>query len=295
MHYERECWEAPDGDFIHVDWAGDPRAINLLVLFHGLEGGSRAPYARKLAALAAERGWRIAVPHFRGCSGRPNHKVRGYHAGDSRELDWILRRFAATLGSPVYAAGVSLGANALLRWLGEHAEDARRVVLRAVAVSAPFDLVVTGGALERGFSRVYAKYFLRHDLRGKALAKLFSFAGAYEAHRVRGAATLREFDDAVTAPVHGFLDVDDYWRRAAARPWLERIRVRTLLLNARNDPFLPEHVLDATVRLQKAGKLPQELTLEFPEEGGHAGFGWRERWLARRVFEFLTAQDGTGR
>jgi predicted alpha/beta-fold hydrolase len=288
VSYKRERWSTPDGDFIDVDWAGAEGAPQLLVLFHGLEGHSRSEYARSIAAhaVASDR-WRFAVPHFRGCSGEPNLKARAYHAGDSEEIDWILRRFAASHAS-VHAAGVSLGANALLKWLGERGEEARHVVRRAAAISAPFRLTATGAALERGFSLIYAKYFLRYDLRYKALAKLRAFPDVFDEQRVRAAVTLRHFDDVVTAPLHGFCDVDDYWTRASAEPWLPKIRVPTLVLNARNDPFLPNDVLRTVELLRDGGNLPRELVLEFPETGGHAGFAGRKRWLAGRVLEFLS-------
>ena len=146
---QRSRWPTPDGDFIDVDFAGDPLAERLLVLFHGLEGGSDSHYARALAGYGESHGWRVAIPHFRGCSGEPNKLPRAYHSGDSDEVDWILRRF----GKPVYAAGVSLGGNALLKWLGERGGAAREVVLRAAAVSAPLDVAASGETLDLGLNR----------------------------------------------------------------------------------------------------------------------------------------------
>jgi predicted alpha/beta-fold hydrolase len=279
--WRRKRWDTTDGDFIHVDVAGPSDAKQMLVLFHGLEADSDNQYARALAAQALQRRWAIAVPHFRGCSGEPNLLARAYHAGDAEEIDWILRRFAAQ--REVHAAGVSLGANALLRWLGVSGAGAGQVVRRAVAVSAPFRLTATAVALERGGGLFYARRLLRHDLRRKALAKLRAFPGILDEERVRAAANLRQYDDAVTAPLHGFRDGHDYWTGASAEPWLRRIRVPTLVLNARNDPFLPEEVLEEVERQ----RLPAEVTLEFPRTGGHGGFPGRRQWLARRVLEFL--------
>jgi predicted alpha/beta-fold hydrolase len=272
--WRRERWDTPDGDFIDLDWAGSGGP--LLAMFHGLEGGTASHYARAIAAQAAKRGWRCVVPHFRGCSGQANLKARAYHSGDSEELDWILRRLA-----PEYAVGVSLGGNVLLKWLGERGAGAR--LRRAAAVSAPLDLAAAGRALDLGFNRqVYTRSFLS-TLRRKALAKLERFPGLFSALRVRGATTLHEFDDAVTAPLHGFRGADDYWARASSAPWLEHIRVPTLVLNARNDPFLPEAALERAAR-----KAAPAVLLEFPREGGHAGFPGRRGWLARRVLEFLS-------
>lgn len=276
--WRRERWGTPDGDFIDLDWAeggGGP----LLALFHGLEGGSSSHYARKLAAQAQARGWRCVVPHFRGCSGATNRLARAYHSGDSAELDWILRRLR-----PDYAAGVSLGGNVLLKWLGEQGQAAARIVRRAAAASAPLDLAASGHALGRGLNRrLYARHFLA-TLKSKALAKIAQHRLAIDAARVSRARTLHEFDDLVTAPLHGFRDADDYWARASSAPWLRAIRVPTLVLNARNDPFLPHAALEAATR-----EAAKDVVLEFPASGGHAGFPGRGHWLARRLIEHFAA------
>ncbi|HSG75648.1 MAG TPA: alpha/beta fold hydrolase [Burkholderiales bacterium] len=276
--WRRERWDTPDGDFIDLDWAEGGRGP-LLALFHGLEGGSSSHYARKVAAQAQRRGWRCVVPHFRGCSGEANRHARAYHSGDSAELDWILRRLR-----PDFAAGVSLGGNVLLKWLGEQGAAAAQLVRRAAAVSAPVDLAASGHALDRTLNRwLYAAHFLT-TLKPKALAKISQHALAIDATRVSRARTLHEFDDLVTAPLHGFRDADDYWARAASGPWLERIRVPTLVLNAMNDPFLPHAALAAAAR-----RASPDVVLEFPATGGHAGFPGRGHWLARRVLEFCAA------
>ena len=273
--FRRERWETPDGDFIDLDWAGETAGGPLLALFHGLEGSSASHYARAIAAQALESGWRCVVPHFRGCSGELNRLPRAYHSGDSAELGWILERLQAD-----YAAGISLGGNALLKLLGEQGINAR--VKRAAAVSAPLDLAAAGRSLDRGISReIYTRRFLK-TLRKKSLQKLQHHPGIFDAGRVRRATTFWEFDDSVTAPLHGFLGADDYWARSSSGPWLARIRIPTLVLNARNDPFMPESVLDAL------GEVPANVMLEFPRTGGHAGFPGRNRWLAQRVLEFLS-------
>ena len=283
VRFERQRWETPDGDFIDVDFAGERSASRLLVLFHGLEGCSDSHYARAFAAHALSSGWRLAMPHWRGCSGEPNRKPRAYHSGDSEEVDWILKKFSP----PVHAVGISLGGNALLKWLGERGDEARSIVRRAAAVSAPIDLSAAGRALDRGINReIYTRHFLS-TLKPKSLAKLAVFPGLYDRAKLRAARTFREFDDTVTAPLHGYRDADDYWRRASSGPWLERVRVPTLLLNARNDPFLPEHELLAAAR-----NAARSLVLEFPRTGGHAGFlagpfPGRHDWLPRRLLEFL--------
>ena len=280
---ERERWKAPDGDFVDVDFCGDPRAGRMLVLFHGLEGCSASPYARSIAHHASQAGWRVAIPHWRGCSGEPNALPRAYHSGDSEEADWLLRR-CHSIQHNLFAAGISLGGNVLLKWLGERGEKA--IVRRAAAVSAPVDVAAAGDALDRGVNRLlYTSMFLA-TLKPKSLAKLERFPGIYDAERVRAARTFRAFDDVVTAPLHGFADASEYWRKASSGPWLEHIRVPTLLLNACNDPFLPEHALLSATR-----RAAPSVLLEFPRTGGHAGFlagpfPGRE-WLPQRLLEFL--------
>jgi predicted alpha/beta-fold hydrolase len=290
--YRRERWDTPDGDFIDIDWlAGGAARAPLVVLFHGLEGGSRSHYALALMHVALGRGWRGAVVHFRGCSGEPNRLARAYHSGDSAEIDWVLRRMRRLAGGPsLYAVGVSLGGNALLKWLGEQQQAAAAVITAAVAVSAPVDLAAAGDALDSGFSRVYARHFLA-TMKRKSLAKLERFPGLFDAARVRAARTLREFDDLVTAPLHGYSGTDDYWRRASSKPLLARIALPALLLNARNDPFLPARALP------RAHEVSPQVALEFPAAGGHVGFvhgafPGRLDWLPQRALAFLDAAGG---
>lgn len=286
--YRRERWDTPDGDFIDLDWAtaSADAAAPLAVLFHGLEGSSRSHYARALMHAAGQRGWQGVVVHFRGCSGELNHMPRAYHAGDSAEIDWVLRRLRAAHEGPLFAAGVSLGGNALLKWLGEQGAAAGDILRRAVAVSAPVDLHAAADALERGFNMNYTRNFLA-TMKRKSLAKLRQHPGLFDADALRATRTLREFDDLVTARLHGFRDVDDYYSRASSKPWLARIALPTLLLNARNDPFMPGAALPESVALAAA------VTAAFPETGGHAGFPAANgslAWLPQALLEFLSAQ-----
>lgn len=289
VSYHRERWTAPDGDFVDVDYTAQASGAKPLVaLFHGLEGSSSSAYAVTLMRAAVSRGWRGAVPHFRGCSGEMNLLPRAYHSGDHEEVDWIVRRLVAANGSrPIMVVGVSLGGSALLNWLGRHGESARALVASAAAVCAPIDLPVAGNALGRGFNRVYAEYFLR-SMRPKALAKLARHPGLYPSAAVAACRTLRQFDDIVTAPLHGFRNCDDYWQRASSKPWLRGIRVPTLILNAANDPFMPAHALP------RAAEVAPEVRLVYTRSGGHVGypsgpFPGRNDWLPAMLLDFLAS------
>ncbi len=283
--YRRERWDTPDGDFVDLDFldagaAGAPR----VALFHGLEGSSSSHYALALMRALERMRWNGVVVHFRGCSGEPNRLPRAYHSGDAAEIGWILARLAQA-GQPLYAAGVSLGGNALLKWLGESGAGARECLLAAAAVSAPLDLMAAGAALGRGLNMIYTRMFLA-TLRDKSARKLDRFPDIFDRERMLAARDLRQFDDVVTAPLHGFRDTDDYWTRASAKPVLAGIALPTLVLNARNDPFLPAHHLPQQQEVSAAVRLEQ------PEEGGHVGFAsgafpGHLDWMPQRVLAFF--------
>ncbi len=264
--YERERWTSPDDDFIDVDHLAGRPGAPALVLFHGLESSSTSRYALAFALAAQRRGWHFSVPHFRGCSGELNLAPRAYHSGDHEEIGWILGRLRERHGAPLLACGVSLGGNALLRWAEEAGETAARTVRGVAAVSAPLDLAAAGAAIDRGFNRlVYARMFLR-TMKPRALAKWQQHPGLFDKDRMLAARTLYEFDDVFTAPLHGYRDTPDYWRRASAKPHLHAIRVPALVLNARNDPFVPG------ASLPTAAEAGPNVTLWQPAHGGHVGF-----------------------
>ena len=274
--WQRERWTTTDGDFIDVDWlrneaqpagtatAAAPRP--LLVMFHGLEGSSSSHYAQAFAEAARRRGWGFAVPHFRGCSGELNLAPRAYHSGDFEEIGWVLQRFRERHSGPLLAVGVSLGGNALLRWAEEAGDSAAATARAVAAVSSPIDLAAGGHAIGRGFNRlVYTRLFLR-SMKPKALAKLAQHPGLFNRERLLAARDLHAFDNVFTAPLHGFRDTDDYWRRGSAKPHLQRIRIPALLLNARNDPVVP------AASLPRAHEVGRHVTLWQPAHGGHVGF-----------------------
>lgn len=302
--YRRERWATPDGDFIDVDFlqdtdaqAASTAARPLLVLFHGLEGSSRSHYAEAFADVARERGWRFAVPHFRGCSGELNHGPRAYHCGDYEEIGWILERLAQQqtqpggVRAPVWVAGVSLGGNALLRWAAEAGAHAARQADAVAAISSPIDMAAGGEAIGRGFNRqVYTRMFLR-TMVPKALAKLEQHPGLFDRQALLAARDLYAFDNVFTAPLHGFQNTEDYWLRASAKPLLGDIRIPALVLNALNDPFVP------AACLPRAADVRAPVTLWQPAHGGHVGFpygAWpgQVRHMPEQVCDWLAGQGG---
>ena len=298
--FRRERWVTPDDDFVDVDFARhgsapgrsagpsqarpapsggilrqaqDERVATsvgatspLLVIFHGLEGSSASHYAEAFADVARTRGWSCAVPHFRGCSGELNRAPRAYHSGDFEEIDWILRRLRMGHSGPLFAVGISLGGNALMRWAAELGSQAGRVVAAVASVCSPLDLAASGHAIGRGFNRlVYTRMFLS-SMVPKAMKKLAQHPGLFSAEALLAARDLYAFDNVVTAPLHGFKNTEDYWKRASAKPHMRRIAVAALALNALNDPFVPASSLPT------AGDVSSAVTLWHPREGGHVGF-----------------------
>lgn len=290
--WSRQRWTTPDDDFVDLDWhtadveLSTPATTPLVVVFHGLEGSSRSHYAITLLRTVAGAGWSGVVVNFRGCSGEINRLPRAYHSGDSDEIEWILDRLRQDFPSrPIYAVGVSLGGNALLKWLGERELAASQYLCAAAAISAPVDLGACGHHLGRGFNRVYSRHFL-HTLKRKAELKWRRYPGLFDRQRMHAATSLYDFDDVVTAPLHGFTGTDDYWRRASSKPWLRGIRVPTLLLHALNDPFLPIHALPDT------GEVAASVRIDYSSEGGHVGFvtgdfPGRLDWLPQRVLHYF--------
>lgn len=293
IEYRRERWEWPDGDFVDADWvdAEHPDAP-IVVLFHGLEGSSQSFYSRDLMSALKKKGWRGVVPHFRGCSGEPNRLPRAYFAGDTAEIEAMLSRVKSAFpDAPVYAVGVSLGGNAMLKWLGDSGNQAATLVKAAVGVSAPLDMNAAGHALDGGFNRaIYTARFL-HTLKKKALEKAERFPGLLDAAAIEAATTFQEYDSLVTARLHGYQDAEDYWTRTSSKPVLKNIAIPTLVINAKNDPFLPASALPS-----KDG-VSSSVTLEQPDEGGHVAFPSGPfpgsiDWLPRRIMGFIDSTSG---
>ncbi len=284
-----ERWETPDGDFLDVHRIAAPAGAPRLFLLHGLEGTIRSHYVSGFFSEAVRRGWAADLLIFRGCGDEPNRAPRFYHSGETTDLAFALDRvISENPNSPVLLAGVSLGGNVLLKFLGEHHASLAPQIRAAAAVSVPFDL-------EKGanfISKIYDQHFLR-SLRAKASAKLDRYPGLFDRERLALATSIVEFDDAVTAPVHGFADAHDYYYRSSALRWIGRISVPTLLLSAIDDPFLPADVLD---EVRTIAELNACLHVEFTRHGGHVGFvggkwPWRPEYFGEwRACEFLAGE-----
>ena len=283
-----EALELPDGDITAVDWLVNDQAQDdrpLLVILHGLEGSAASPYCRHLLRAAATRDWNAAVLQFRDCGDFRNRLPRRYHAGETDDLRYFLelvRRRGYT--GPLLATGYSLGGNVLLKYLGESGTSAPLVA--ATAVSAPLDLHVSAAALQVGFARIYQSYLLKR-MKNSVVRKFNPDTAAFDWHRALAAQTFAEFDDAVTAPLHGFSGKDDYYDRCSAGHFLSRIEKPTLILNALDDPFMTPDVIPAPE------DIGDHVTLEISKHGGHVGFvnggtPWRPRYfLPDRILRFF--------
>jgi uncharacterized protein len=281
---------ASDGEAIELQSipgrVGSPR----LLFLHGLEGSPRSHYVGGLMQLAHSRGWPATLLVFRGCGATPNIARRFYHSGETTDLASVFAELSGRDPSADWLlAGVSLGANVLLKWLGERADNVDRRIRAAAAISTPFDLEAGSRQIARGRVRIYDRHFVR-SLRRKAIAKLDRYPDLCDAKRLRRANSLFDFDDTVTAPVHGFRDALDYYSKSSSESFLSRIRVPTLLVSSEDDPFLPARVLD---RVRQSAEGNPRVTLDFTEAGGHVGFvsgrwPWRARYYAEeRAFAFF--------
>ncbi len=281
---KRERLELTDGDFIDLDWTEKKEGPIVLIL-HGLEGSVNSPYAKGMLHAIQEQGWRGVFMHFRGCSGEMNRCPQSYHSGDTRDVahivDLLQRRERC---EQIAAVGFSLGGNVLLKWLGEL--GTHNPLRAAVGISVPFELSKTASRIQQGFSRVYEHYFMRTLCR-KIRDKFETRPAPIPLPVWDELRSLRDFDEKVTAPLHGFSSAEDYYQKSSCRQFLKDITIPTLLLQAKDDPFMTADVLP------HPAELSPKVKLELTEQGGHVGFvsgtlPWRaEYWLEKRVPQFL--------
>ncbi len=281
QHYQNERLDLPDGDFIDLAWAMplQDEARPLIVLFHGLEGDVQSHYVQGMMAALHHQGWQPVLMHFRGCSGEPNRLLRAYHSGETEDAAFVLSTLRQRFPGRVMAAiGYSLGGNMLVNYLAKYH---RNPLCAAVVVSAPLQLAACADRINRGFSRVYQRYLLdRMKLNWQRKLARHRHAGIDT--DINAIASLREFDNRLTAPIHGFNDADDYYRRCSGLPRLADIITPTLVLHAADDPFMTDAVIP------EADALPPAITYELSRHGGHVGFmhgaPWRPRyWLEHRI------------
>ncbi len=286
IRYRRERLELPDGDFVDLDFGDTDSAAPLVLILHGLEGSSDAPYVRRLAGETHHAGWNVLVLNFRSCSGEPNRLKESYHSGQTKDLDFVLNQIAGKY-KEIFLAGYSIGGNVILKWLGEKGNSVSQEIRGAVAVSVPYDLEKAVEVLDRGFNkRVYTANLL-WSLKKKTRQKASRFPDGFSFGKIDAWRTFREFDSFVTAPVHGFKDAHDYWTSSSSKGFLEKIKIPGLLIHAADDPFFPERLLPPEIK--KASSLELLLT----RKGGHVGFmagrsPWhQESWLEGQILGFF--------
>ncbi len=281
-HTER--LELADGDFVDLCWIGKNTGP-IVAVFHGLEGSIHSPYATAIMSAINQRGWRGVFMHFRGCSETPNRLERAYHSGETTDIEYLIRtlrsRYPDTL---VGIVGYSLGGNAMLKYLGT--AGSRAGVDAAVAVSVPYLLHESARRLSQGFSQVYQFHLVR-SLKNKIRRKFATNPERFDMDRLADLHTFYQFDDAITAPLHGFAGVDDYYNQSSSRQYLPGIRVPTLLIHAEDDPFM------TLASIPDENELPENVMLELSTGGGHVGFiggqipGIAEYWLEQRIINYL--------
>ena len=284
LTYQNERLELHDGDFVDLSWTPNTSGP-LVAVFHGLEGSIHSPYAAAMMAAIHRRGWRGVLMHFRGCSGTPNRLDRAYHSGETGDIEFLIRTLCNRFpGTAIASIGYSLGGNAMLKYLGTVAASAG--VDAAVAVSVPYLLHESAKRLSQGFSQVYQFHLVR-SLKRKVRRKFANKPAPFDLARLDSLNTFYQFDDAITAPMHGFAGVDDYYTRSSSRQYLSGIRVPALLIHAEDDPFMTPS------SIPNENELPDNVMLEVCSGGGHVGFigghipGKAEYWLEQRIINYL--------
>ncbi|HXN07404.1 MAG TPA: alpha/beta fold hydrolase [Nitrospiria bacterium] len=291
---KRVRWKTPDGDFLDLDFLEAPEKADkytpLILLLHGLEGSSRAKYMLGLLEACFKNQWPAVALNFRSCSGELNLRPQSYHFGETKDLSFVIKNLISLHpGRLIGIAGFSLGGNVLLKWLGENSSQTPGEIFAAAAVSVPFDLAVSSARIDRlVFNRiVYGRRFLK-TLKSKSLRKIRDFKLDIPERRIRKINTLGEFDNLITAPLHGFRDGEDYYEQSSSVHFLDKIRKAVYLLNAADDPFFPaENIPTGKIRRNEF------LEAEYTVTGGHAGFvsgdfPWKAAYLPEeRIIEFF--------
>ncbi len=293
---QRERIHTPDNDFLDLDWCGltlKPEDSPIVIIMHGLAGSSSSAYVTGLQEALQNQGVRSVALNFRGCSGAPNRAVRGYHSGETSDINFIYQRLRQREpDSPLFVVGYSLGGNVLLKWMGEQQS---LDLAGAVAVSVPFRLDLCSDHMNQGFSRSYQYRLVRH-MRHCITQRLDYFQQnglLHQAAQLQALGQLnkylsfRDIDEYVTAPLHGYQSADDYYQRCSSRHYLALINRPTLVIQALDDPFMTREILPDDSELSKT------TTLELSANGGHIGFiggsspASPAYWLDQRISEWV--------
>lgn len=285
VSYRRERIETPDGDFLDLDWseAGSKRAA---IISHGLEGNTSRAYMMGMSRALNRAGWDALPWNFRGCSGEPNRKLRSYHSGATDDLHTVISHVLSQgKYSEIALIGFSLGGNVTLKYLGERGGEVHSFIRKAAAFSVPCHLASGSRKLAQPSNKLYMKRFLRM-LHEKIKAKMEIMPGQLDDAGYESIKDFKGFDDRYTAPIHGFANAEDYWQKCSSKQFIPCITLPTLLINARNDPFLSKECFP----VEEARGNPN-FYLEMPEAGGHTGFvefnDSGEYWSEKRAMEFL--------
>ncbi|WP_261816509.1 hydrolase [Vibrio gallicus] len=265
-----ESIQTPDNDFLDLAWSEDWNQLQaykkpIFILFHGLEGSFNSPYANGLMHAFADKGWLAVMMHFRGCSGKPNKQARAYHSGETEDarqfLEHLNQRFPY---NPKVAVGISLGGNMLINYLAKYADQP--LIDEASIISAPLDLAACSKRIEHGFSKLYNSYLL-NSLKQSSLNKLHLLEEALGINRemILNMRLLHQFDDAITAPLHGFDNAKDYYTKCSGLPKLNQTSIPINLIHALDDPFMTDEVIPKF-------KLASNLKYHLLPKGGHVGF-----------------------
>ena len=266
--YQRERIDTPDEDFLDLDWAKNNHK-KLVIISHGLESSSRAKYVQGAADVLQKSGYDVLAWNYRGCSGEINRTLKYYHSGASDDLGLVVDHVLNTQlqYERIYLLGYSLGGNLTLKYLGEQSEQLNSKIKAACVLSTPCYLKTASHQLASGFNKLYTQNFVR-SLRQKVIAKKALLeANGFDISVVNDLPNLPAFDDVFTAPLHGFVDANDYYEQCSSRYFIEQISIPTLIVNAANDPFLSKECYP----YEEVAKNPQ-VRLDVPRYGGHVGF-----------------------
>lgn len=288
LKLQENKFELPDGDFIELSWTKKKENRPIVIVLHGLEGSIDSPYAKGILKTIEDNGWQAVLMHFRGCGKNHNRLDRGYHSGDTKDLETFIHSLRdKNPNQKVAAIGFSLGGNVLLKYLGEKGKDS--FLSAAIAVSVPFDLADGAKSLNKGFSKVYQKHLINR-LSNKMHDKFRNKQAPFDIKKINKWKDFHSFDHNITAPVHGFRSADDYYNKSSSKQFLKNIETPTLILHSKDDPFMSPN------SIPKESELSEYVTLELSEYGGHVGFiygsmPFKEKyWIEKRLVDFLYNQ-----